>query len=507
MVLKYHPDKRKKDEQLDIPKELKLHDYFTCITKAFEQLSNIESRQSYDSVDPSVDDTTPTSYNVKKQDFYRVFKPVFERNARWSNKQPVPLLGDKELNIDKVNEFYTFWFEFSSWRVFTYENLEDIENAESREERRWIERENRGKMNKVRKEEMARIKNFVELAYQNDPRIKKHREDEKRKKLEIKKAKEDAAAEEKKKQQEALEEERKQKEKEEQEAKEKAQKEKKEKDKIKKAAARDRKAIRQFVKGENHFGLDKDDLSSLERLEKSMENLTLESLQMLKGLADKNDKESFKKTYSQMSNEILEKLNMDSEKRKQEELAKTQTSSKQPPSAAQSNSSDNNKWSELELQLLVKATTLFPIGTATRWEVIADYINEHGQNEGNRKNGKQVIFKVKNLKKSDTKLKEEVNQKAFSALEKTTSAKQGSQSSQNITSNVTVKDTGGDDSNPWSSDEQRLLEQALKLYDGKTKERWEKISLAVPSRTKKECMKRYKELVEMIKAKKAAATQ
>lgn len=82
MVLKYHPDKRKKDEQLDIPKELKLHDYFTCITKAFEQLSNLESRQSYDSVDPSVDDTTPTSYNVKKQDFYRVFKPVFERNAR-----------------------------------------------------------------------------------------------------------------------------------------------------------------------------------------------------------------------------------------------------------------------------------------------------------------------------------------------------------------------------------------------------------------------------------------
>ena len=80
------------------------------------------------------------------------------------------------------------------------------------------------------------------------------------------------------------------------------------------------------------------------------------------------------------------------------ELAKTQTSSKQPSSAAQSNSSD--KWSELELQLLVKATTLFPIGTATRWDVIADYINEHGQNEGNRKNGKQVIFKVKNLKKS-----------------------------------------------------------------------------------------------------------
>lgn len=82
MVLKYHPDKRKQDEELDIPKELSLHDYFTCITKAFEQLSSLESRQSYDSVDPSVDDSTPTSYNEKKQDFFRLFKPVFERNSR-----------------------------------------------------------------------------------------------------------------------------------------------------------------------------------------------------------------------------------------------------------------------------------------------------------------------------------------------------------------------------------------------------------------------------------------
>lgn len=78
------------------------------------------------------------------------------------------------------------------------------------------------------------------------------------------------------------------------------------------------------------------------------------------------------------------------------ELLKAQTA-KQTQVASQSNS--ENRWSELELQLLVKATTLFPIGTASRWEVIADYINEHGQNQGNEKTGKQVINKVKNLKK------------------------------------------------------------------------------------------------------------
>lgn len=70
---------------------------------------------------------------------------------------------------------------------------------------------------------------------------------------------------------------------------------------------------------------------------------------------------------------------------------------KQQTAAAQANA--DGKWSDTELQLLVKATTLFPIGTASRWEVIANYINEHADNENNKKNGKQVINKVKSLKK------------------------------------------------------------------------------------------------------------
>ena len=78
------------------------------------------------------------------------------------------------------------------------------------------------------------------------------------------------------------------------------------------------------------------------------------------------------------------------------EINKAQ-SAKQSQSSSQNSS--ENKWSELELQLLVKATTLYPIGTASRWDVIAGYINEHGQNEGNQKNAKQVINKVKSLKK------------------------------------------------------------------------------------------------------------
>ena len=58
----------------------------------------------------------------------------------------------------------------------------------------------------------------------------------------------------------------------------------------------------------------------------------------------------------------------------------------------------DSTWSDTELQLLVKATTLFPVGTASRWEVIAAYVNEHSDSK-NKKTGKQVISKVKSLKK------------------------------------------------------------------------------------------------------------
>jgi len=45
---------------------------------------------------------------------------------------------------------------------------------------------------------------------------------------------------------------------------------------------------------------------------------------------------------------------------------------------------------------------------------------------------------------------------------------------------------------PWTTEEQKLLEQALKSYPVSTPERWEKIAAAVPGRSKKDCMKRYK---------------
>ncbi|EDO28118.1 predicted protein, partial [Nematostella vectensis] len=158
------------------------------------------------------------------------------------------------------------------------------------------------------------------------------------------------------------------------------------------------------------------------------------------------------------------------------------------------------EWSDEQLQLLVKAVNLFPAGTVSRWRVIADYVNDHAKT-GNKREPKHVIVKVKSLKKIDPTQIENVNKKAFAKFD--LSHTQGKASEESVPT-VRYERKLEMAILPWSSDDQKLLEAALRAIPASTPERWDRVAESVPGRTKKECMKRYKELVEMIKAKKAA---
>lgn len=44
---------------------------------------------------------------------------------RWSKNKRVPQFGTMESSRDDVNDFYSFWYSFDSWREYSYLDEED----------------------------------------------------------------------------------------------------------------------------------------------------------------------------------------------------------------------------------------------------------------------------------------------------------------------------------------------------------------------------------------------
>uniref|UniRef100_A0A2K6NHQ8 DnaJ homolog subfamily C member 1 n=1 Tax=Rhinopithecus roxellana TaxID=61622 RepID=A0A2K6NHQ8_RHIRO len=57
---------------------------------------------------------------------------------------------------------------------------------------------------------------------------------------------------------------------------------------------------------------------------------------------------------------------------------------------------------------------------------------------------------------------------------------------------------------PWTQNQQKLLELALQQYPKGSSDRWDKIARCVPSKSKEDCIARYKLLVELVQKKKQA---
>ena len=104
------------------------------------------------------------------KDFFETFGPVFDRNSRWSVKRVGAKMGTMESTRNEVDKFYKFWYDFDSWREYSYLDEEDKEKGSDREERRWIEKNNKIQRADKKKDEMKRIRRLVDNAYNSDPR-------------------------------------------------------------------------------------------------------------------------------------------------------------------------------------------------------------------------------------------------------------------------------------------------------------------------------------------------
>ncbi|PSS29803.1 hypothetical protein PHLCEN_2v2699 [Hermanssonia centrifuga] len=181
-VLKHHPDKK-----AGVAGDSNDDAFFKCIQKAMEVLTNPERRRQFDSVDPhyeELEQDVPTEKQVKSAKnpdkyFFEAFGPIFEREARFSKKQPVPLLGEINDPKNKVEAFYDSWYNFDSWRSFEYLDKEVNEGSDSRDDKRYTEKKNKSERARRKKEDTARLRQLVDLALSVDPRIKRIKQEEK----------------------------------------------------------------------------------------------------------------------------------------------------------------------------------------------------------------------------------------------------------------------------------------------------------------------------------------
>lgn len=180
-VLKHHPDKKAGSGDADNDQ------FFKCIQKALEILSNAEKRRQFDSVDPfyqSLEDDIDLAEITKKVGknpdlFFKIFTPIFERESRFSKSQPVPQLGAVDASKADVEGFYDFWYNFDSWRSFEYLDKEVNEGSDSRDDKRYTEKKNKTERARRKKEDNTRVRSLVDATLGLDPRIKRIKQEEK----------------------------------------------------------------------------------------------------------------------------------------------------------------------------------------------------------------------------------------------------------------------------------------------------------------------------------------
>ncbi|KAI0153053.1 DnaJ domain-containing protein [Xylariaceae sp. FL1272] len=170
-VLKHHPDKKAAQGNTEDD------NFFKCIQKATEVLLDPIKRRQFDSVDEKADVDPPSKKEAAKGNYLKLWGRVFKAEARFSNQQPVPLLGDDKSTKEEVDTFYNFWYNFDSWRTFEYLDEDVPDDNENRDQKRHTERKNANARKKRKVEDNARLRKMLDDCSAGDERIKRFRQE------------------------------------------------------------------------------------------------------------------------------------------------------------------------------------------------------------------------------------------------------------------------------------------------------------------------------------------
>jgi len=468
MVLKYHPDKAKqRGEEPDSA-------IFKIVQIAYEKLVDPDKRRAYDSQQP-FDDSVPSLAHIgDEDDFYTVFGDAFVRYARWDERvmneedHHTPLLGDASTPVKEVQQFYDYWRKFKSWRKYDYLFEHNAEEADARDERRWMERENAKVAKKHKTAENKKRNGLVETAFKLDPRI---RADKFQKKQEEERKRREAILARMKKEEEEK----------------KAEAEKQRKQREEERENRKNEAQRKELRREK-YSLFLEKAAGIKYNKQKATRIAikagLKDFDKLLAAAEKGD-DVFRKLLDQASARI--------------EAAK---------SKAKKNTNSgpvNVEWTPEELKLLSQGIIKYPGGVSDRWSLIRHYI-------GGTKTNKQIIYKVKNMQGKELQdqtsttrqLEDSFSQykkeKRNAKLDVQSDISQNweSQAKDNLTTVKPMTTNELTSAESWNNSQQKQLEDGLQKWKKADPKRWDNIAELVSDKTKEECIIRYKFICTII---------
>jgi DnaJ family protein C protein 2 len=258
---------------------------------------------------------------------------------------------------------------------------------------------------------------------------------------------------------------------------------------------KEKKQLRDLCKEANYFNdsASPANLKQVEQIETLVEYLPIDDLKILN--------EKLKEENADQRSIILSEVKKMDEQMQQSRLELSQQSSSSSSATSTSNSTSKIKWTSDEIELLVKALRTYPAGVQNRWVVVQEYVKRCGGNPN--RSVQDIMQKAKDVASG----KKEVEESALSIDNIALNAHKQSTILENQAKLNQLTLSERDDvptTAPWTVDEQRVFEQALRTYPATLgASRWDQIAECLPTRNKKECLERYKELARMVQAKKA----